>query len=280
MAKYTKTSKEMLLDAINIENNLQNNPLTWNQIAAGFPEKVTSAGADKNTRLIIYGLKQGGYKGTVTLKYDRISLPEIFRNVTPVVVTEPVALLSQLLPKLNKTYGLSLDKDDIIEQSVADLGEDFLITVQLRAGCVAWEGDFELRFTKFRPKLKDVIADNVLDVIVAPFPMGAKPRAEYVAYGYDYSTMSETFKTWAVNRTLTQDDIDELNETVQGRKLVNATGANAAAGEVALAGAKVTSINTVTENSLFNVKYEKAIVITLAATSNYEGQLIIHYSSL
>lgn len=280
MAKYTKTSKEMLLDAINIENNLQNNPLTWNQIAAGFPEKVTSAGADKNTRLIIYGLKQGGYKGTVTLKYDRISLPEIFRNVTPVVVTEPVALLSQLLPKLNKTYGLSLDKDDIIEQSVADLGEDFLITVQLRAGCVAWEGDFELRFTKFRPKLKDVIADNVLDVIVAPFPMGTKPRAEYVAYGYDYSTMGETFKTWAVNRTLTQDDIDELNETVQGLKLVNATGANAAAGEIALAGAKVTSINTVTENSLFNVMYEKAIVITLAATSNYEGQLIIHYSSL
>lgn len=279
MAKYTKTSKEMLLDAINIENNLQNNPLTWNQIAAGFPEKVTSAGADKNTRLIIYGLKQGGYKGTVTLKYDRISLPEIFRNVTPVVVTEPVALLSQLLPKLNKTYGLSLDKDDIIEQSVADLGEDFLITVQLRSGCVAWEGDFELRFTKFRPKLKDVIADNVLDVIVAPFPMGAKPRAEYVAYGYDYSTMGETFKTWAVNRTLTQDDIDELNETVQGLKLVNKTGANAAAGEIALSGAKVTSINTVTANSLFNVMYEKAIVITLAATSNYEGQLIIHYSS-
>ena len=280
MAKYTKTSKEMLLDAINIENNLQNNPLTWNQIAAGFPEKVTSAGADKNTRLIIYGLKQGGYKGTVTLKYDRISLPEIFRNVTPVVVTEPVALLSQLLPKLNKTYGLSLDKDDIIEQSVADLGEDFLITVQLRSGCVAWEGDFELRFTKFRPKLKDVIADNVLDVIVAPFPMGAKPRAEYVAYGYDYSTMGETFKTWAVNRTLTQDDIDELNETVQGLKLVNKTGANAAAGEIALSGAKVTSINTVTANSLFNVMYEKAILITLAATSNYEGQLIIHYSSL
>ena len=279
MAKYTKTSKEMLLDAINIENNLQNNPLTWNQIAAGFPEKVTSAGADKNTRLIIYGLKQGGYKGTVTLKYDRISLPEIFRNVTPVVVTEPVALLSQLLPKLNKTYGLSLDKDDIIEQSVADLGEDFLITVQLRSGCVAWEGDFELRFTKFRPKLKDVIADNVLDVIVAPFPMGAKPRAEYVAYGYDYSTMGETFKTWAVNRTLTQDDIDELNETV-GLKLVNKTGANAAAGEIALSGAKVTSINTVTANSLFNIMYEKAIVITLAATSNYEGQLIIHYSSL
>lgn len=280
MAKYTKTSKEMLLDAINIENNLQNNPLTWNQIAAGFPEKVTSAGADKNTRLIIYGLKQGGYKGTVTLKYDRISLPEIFRNVTPVVVTEPVALLSQLLPKLNKTYGLSLDKDDIIEQSVADLGEDFLITVQLRSGCVAWEGDFELRFTKFRPKLKDVIADNVLDVIIAPFPMGTKPRAEYVAYGYDYSTMGETFKTWAVNRTLTQDDIDELNETVQGLKLVNKTGANAAAGEIALSGAKVTSINTVTANSLFNVMYEKAIVITLAATSNYEGQLIIHYSSL
>ena len=280
MAKYTKTSKEMLLDAINIENNLQNNPLTWNQIAAGFPEKVTTPGADRNTRLIIYGLKQGGYKGTVTLKYDRISLPEIFRNVTPVVVTEPVALLSQLLPKLNKTYGLSLDKDDIVEQSVADLGEDFLITVQLRGGCVAWEGDFELRFTKFRPKLKDIIADNVLDVIVAPFPMGTKPRAEYVAYGYDYSTMGETFKTWAVNRTLTQDDIDELNETVQGLKLVNQTGANAQPGEIALSGAKVTSINNVTENSLFNVMYEKAIVITLATTSNYEGQLIIHYSSL
>lgn len=280
MAKYTKTSNEMLLDAINIENNLQNDPLTWNQIAAGFPEKVTTPGADRNTRLLIYGLKQGGYKGTVTLQYDRISLPAIFRNVTPVVVTNPVQLLSQLLPQLNKAYGLSLDKDDILEQSVADLGEDFLINVQLRPGCLAWEGDFELRFTKFRPKLKDIIADGVLDVIVAPFPIGTKPRAEYVTYGYDYSTMGETFKTWAINRTLTQDDIDELNETVQGLKLVNKTGANASAGEIALSGAKVTSINNVTDGSLFNVLYEKAIVITLATTSNYEGQLILHYSAL
>lgn len=280
MAKYTKTSKEMLLDAINIQNNLQNNPLTWNQIAAGFPEKVTSPSANRNTRLIIYGLKQGGYKGTVTLTYDRITLPEIFRNVTPVVVTEPVQFLSDLLPHLNKAYGLSLDKDDIVEQTVADLGEDFLITVQLRGGCLAWEGDFELRFTKFRPKLKDIIADSQLDVIVAPFVQGTLPRAEYLAYGYDYSTMTETFKTWAVNRTLTQADIDELNETVVGLKLVNKTGADAAAGEVALAGAKVTSISNATDDSLFNPLYEKAVVITLAATSNYVGQLILHYTPL
>lgn len=280
MAKYTKTSKEMLLDAINIENNLQNSPLTWNQIAAGFPEKVTSPSARKNTRLIIYGLKQGGYKGTVTLTYDRLTLPEIFRNVTPVVVTEPVALLSELLPQLNKTYGLSLDKDDIVEKSVADLGEDFLINVELRPGCLAWEGDFELRFTKFRPKLKDLIADYLLDIIVAPFAIGTKPRAEYIAYGFDYSTMGETFKTWSINRVLTQDDIDQLNETVVGLKLVNKTGANALTGEVALAGAKVAAMATVTDDSLYNPMYEKAIAITLPATSNYDGQLILHYSAL
>lgn len=49
MSIYDKPSKEMLLDAINRQNGLTANPLTWEQVATGFPESVQTPGADRKT---------------------------------------------------------------------------------------------------------------------------------------------------------------------------------------------------------------------------------------
>lgn len=277
MSIYDKPSREMLLEAINIQNGLTANPLTWNQIASGYPEEVLTPGADRNTRVLLYGLNGQGYKGNVTIEYDRILMPVLFRNVIPVVVTDPVDMVSQLLPALNKKYGLSLVASDIEDFSVKDLGESWIADVVVKPNCLAWKGTFRLRYAKFFPNLADVVTDQALMAIVPPFTVGAKPQAEYVAYGYDWTNMLQQFGTdWLYNRAITPDDVDLLNEVVP-LKFGYVTGATAQTGQIALQGARFMGTAAVTPGDQYDDSFQRVAVIKLAADSNYAGNLILHY---
>lgn len=274
MSIYNKPSREMLLEAINKQNNTN---LTWNQIASGYPEIIQSEGAERNTRVLLYGLNGQGYKGTVNIEYDRIDMPTLFRGLVPVVITNPKDKLSDLLPFLNEKYGLSLIADDIVDQSVKDLGDSWLLDVAIKPGCLAWQGGFTLRFAKFIPDLKDIIADVDLSVIIAPYSVGPKPHAEYVAYGYDWSELSTSFtKDWAINRLLTIDDVNALNEVVP-LKFAFTTGAAAQPGEIALFGAKFKGVTAVTPNSKYDDAYQRVATLELDPDSNYTGSLILHF---
>lgn len=275
MSIYDKPSAEMLLEAINRENNTS---LTWSQIAAGFPEAITTPLAPRDTRVLLYGLNGQGYKGNVTIEYNRIDTAVLFRNIVPFVSTNPVAKLSQLLPFLNKQYGLSLTADDIEEQSVSELGDAFVITVKVKPGSLAWQTDFALRFAKFLPNLKDVVTDVDLSAIVAPFTVDVKPRAEYVAYGYDWSELADTFnKDWTTNRVLTADDIQKLNEVVP-LNFFYGDATTVQAGQIGLQGARLGGSVAVTPGDRYDQDYTRAFLINLADSSNYAGTLILHYT--
>lgn len=278
MSIYDKPSREMLLEAINRDNNLTGSKaLTWNQIASGFPEVIQSEGAQRNTRVLLYGLNGQGYKGNVTIEYDRIDMPTLFRGVVPVVITDPVGKLSELLPFLNEKYGLSLIPDDIVDQSVKDLGESWVLDVEVKNGCLAWQGGFTLRFAKFVPNLKDVVTDVDLSVIIAPFTLGPKPQAEYVAYGYDWTEIKTTLTTdWIYNRTLTASDADLLNEVVP-LNFVNVPPANVKPGQINLNGALYKGVVAVVPKGKYDESYSRAAIITLANTSNYTGDIILHF---
>ncbi|ANZ48718.1 virion structural protein [Erwinia phage vB_EamM_ChrisDB] len=270
----------MLLDAINKQNNLLANPLTWNQIASGYPETVSTPGADRNTRVLLYGLNGMGYKGNVNIEYDRILMPVLFRNVIPVVITNPVNKLSELLPFLNKKYGLSLIAEDVEDFSVASMGESWIADVVIKPGCLAWQGTFKLRYAKFFPNLADVVTDVDLSAIIPPFTMGAKPQAEYVTYGYDWTEMKKQFtEDWLFGRSITAADVELLNGVVP-LKFVYATGDVAQPGQIALQGARFQGVASVTPGDQYDPLYSRVAAIRLAANSNYTGDLILHYQPI
>ncbi|HHS7556209.1 TPA: hypothetical protein ACTPQ1_004499 [Salmonella enterica] len=280
MSIYDKPSKEMLLEAINKQNGLTANPLTWEQVASGYPETVQTPGADRNTRVLLYGLNGKGYKGNVTIEYDRILMPVLFRNVIPVVVTNPVNKLSELLPFLNQKYGLSLVADDVEDFSVKDMGESWIADVVIKPGCLAWQGTFKMRYAKFFPNLADVITDVALTAIIPPFTLGDKPQAEYVAYGYDWTEMSQQFNTdWAYNRAITAADVDLLNAVVP-LKFAYVTGDKVQPGQIALSGARFMGVTGVTPGDQYDSTYNRVAIIKLATTSNYVGNLILHYQPI
>lgn len=286
MSIYDKPSREMLLEAINRDNGLVGDKaLTWDQIATGFPEVISGESIPFNTRVMLYGLNGQGYKGTVTIEYNRIDMPTLFQGLVPTVITDPQNSLVDLLPALNKAYGLSLIADDIIDQSVKDLGTDWQLDVTMRPGCLAWQGGFRMRFAKFIPNLRDVVKDVDLNVIIAPFTLGPKPRVEYVGYGYDwteaYTVITDTVnKTqWLMNHAITAADVDMLNGVVP-LNFAFVNGAAAKDGQIALVGAVFKGILAVTPNSDYSPAFSNVAIIALAADSNYVGNLILHMNPL
>lgn len=275
MSIYDKPSRDMLLDAINKQNGLTANPLTWQQIAAGFPEVVQTPGAPRDTRVLLYGLNGKGYKGTVSITYDRINMPVLFRNLVPMVITNPVNKVSELLPFLNQRYGLSLEPDDIEDFSVADLGESWVAEVKIREGSLAWSGSFPLRYAKFLPNLADLVTTVDLDAIVAPLTVNSKPQAEYVAYGYDWTELTKAFnQDWAFNRSITPQDVDALNEVVPLKFVWTST---PQPDEVNLFGARFKGTELVTPQSKYRQDFQRVATIQLDAGSNYAGSLYLHY---
>lgn len=275
MRTKLKPSRQAVVDAINTTNRLYDNPLTLEQIGLGMA--YDSELPDTDTYLLVYALNNRGYRGTQTVTYNRYVLEQFFANITAVAFGGPVTKLSEALPALNAKYQVDLRAEDIIDVDVSELGEDWTVDVVARPGNVMWRGKFRFRYAKTVPLLSAAIVEPVLNVITAPFTNGTKPRAEYVAYGYDFSEAEVMFDAIGLGTNVTADQIETLNVIANLNFSIEAPGVNLPAGAVSLAGARWTARKVVTETSVYSPYYRKVMVLTLADTSNFAGDLYLHY---
>lgn len=273
-----KHSRQAVVDAINHTNQLWDDPLTLERIALGYAQDITEPGANKNTRLLVYALNGSGLRGTQNVTYDRLSFTRYFLNITVFVFGEPVQKASDVLHLVNDKYQTEIRKEDIIDIDVSGLGEDWIVEIQPKPGNVMWTGSFRLRYARHIPTLEELIVNNVVDVLKAPYQLGDKPRAEFLSYAYDYTEMSAMLDAMVVGATVTEAQVEAMN-VAANLNFDTAIPAELPSGAVGLYGAKVKAVRvTVTEDSKYNPIYQKVAVITLAATSNYAGDLFLHYA--
>lgn len=273
-----KHSRQAVVDAINHTNQLWDDPLTLERIALGYAQDITEPGANKNTRLLVYALNGSGLRGTQNVTYDRLSFTRYFLNITVFVFGEPVQKASDVLHLVNDKYQTEIRKEDIIDIDVSGLGEDWIVEIQPKPGNVMWTGSFRLRYARHIPTLEELIVNNVVDVLKAPYQLGDKPRAEFLSYAYDYTEMSAMLDAMVVGATVTEVQVEAMN-VAANLNFDTAIPAELPSGAVGLYGAKVKAVRvTVTEDSKYNPIYQKVAVITLAATSNYAGDLFLHYA--
>ncbi len=273
-----KHSRQAVVDAINHTNQLWDDPLTLERIALGYAQDITEPGAKKNTRLLVYALNGSGLRGTQNVTYDRLSFTRYFLNITVFVFGEPVQKASDVLHLVNDKYQTEIRKEDIIDVDVSGLGEDWIVEIQPRPGNVMWTGSFKLRYARHIPTLDELIVNNVVDVVKAPYQLGAKPRAEFLSYAYDYTEMSAMLDAMVVGATVTDAQVEAMN-VAANLNFSTAVPAELPKGAVGLYGAKVKAVRVaVTPDSKYNPIYQKVAVITLAATSNYAGDLFLHYA--
>lgn len=273
-----KHSRQAVVDAINHTNQLWDDPLTLERIALGYAQDITEPGAKKNTRLLVYALNGSGLRGTQNVTYDRLSFTRYFLNITVFVFGEPVQKASDVLHLVNDKYQTEIRKEDIIDIDVSGLGEDWIVEIQPKPGNVMWTGSFRLRYARHIPTLEELIVNNVVDVLKAPYQLGDKPRGEFLSYAYDYTEMSAMLDAMVVGATVTEAQVEAMN-VAANLNFSTAIPAELPLGAVGLYGAKVKAVRvTVTEDSKYNPIYQKVAVITLAATSNYAGDLFLHYA--
>ena len=273
-----KHSRQAVVDAINHTNALWDDPLTLERIALGYAQDITEPGAKKNTRLLVYALNGSGLRGTQNVTYDRLSFTQYFLNITVFVFGEPVQKASDVLHLVNEKYQTEIRREDIIDVDVSGLGEDWIVEILPRPGNVMWTGSFKLRYARHIPTLDELIVNNVVNVLKAPYVLGDKPRGEFLAYAYDFSEMSTILEAMTVGATVTEAQVEAMN-VAANLNFSTALPAELPVGAVGLYGAKVKAVLVaVTEDSKYNPSYLKVAVLTLAATSNYTGDIFLHYA--
>lgn len=281
MATIARKSQQMLLDAINRDNGLTANPLTLDQIGMGLPISTGADTAFYNTYSTVYGLYGKGYHGSVQLSYQRYRLDYMFRGLTPLVIANPSPTKhSDLLPLLNDLYGLAWEAGDIVDQPIAPGTESAIVTIEMKSTNWAWLGSLPVRFAKTLPYISDLVTNNSIDAINPDMTYTTKPRAEYLAYGYDWTAIYATLTNAAANagKTLTQDQFDQIT-TVTTTRYTLATGDAVGDGEVSLANAVwggVVRAESIDEYDSENFEFVNTLVLDVA--SNYTGKLIFHFN--
>lgn len=276
MQAKLKPSRQAVVDAINHTNNLYDDPLTLERIALGFAQPISDVMAPRDTRLLVYALNGSGLRGTQSITYNRYMFERYFMNITVVVFGPAVAMASDVLPLVNAKYQTDLRKEDIIDVDVSGMGDDWIVDIVARPGNVMWTGSFRLRYALHIPTLDELIVNPVLSVIAPPYALGDKPRGEYLAYAYDFTEMSATLDALVANAVLTEAQVEEMNVAANLNFSLALPG-ELPADAVGLYGAKVKQRYMVSEVSRYNTRFTKVLVITLAATSNYAGDVFLHY---
>lgn len=265
MSMYKKSSTDTMLDAINTQNTIVVNPLSLNNVGFGIPQEITTPGALQNARVRVYALMRQGYQGTVDVEYQRLSLDHAFANQTLLVQFTGANWLSDILPAFYKTYGVFLTKDDIVDISVKDLGDDYIVTLETKPSCLMWSGSVDMRVVKSRPNIATLVKSQALDIVKEPFPASGKRRLEYVGWGYNFIEIQSVLVKFTGGMAVTADLVDAINGVVNLNLVFKDAGA-VAIGEINLKKGTCTQLT---------VGDKKVLSIDGIANSDWIGQLLI-----
>lgn len=114
---FKKLPKQIIVDLINFDNdtNLEVDLLTFDVPV------VTET--KFNTSLVVTSVPDSNYIGSVTLKYDRIDINTIIGVHGVNIPVGTARKISDLIPAINKRFGINLTTDDYFDSALPVLEE-------------------------------------------------------------------------------------------------------------------------------------------------------------
>lgn len=210
----TLQSKSLVLALVRASNPNLPLPLLDNDVRFGIPEDiVTPSGSIVNTQVALFPKHNSGYIGKTKVKYRRINLTTLFRSIAPILYVysnKPVSMspftLYQLLPHLNKKYGLGLTEDDVVSISFP-IGNittpGFLgvrtstVKITTKPTSLAYVGSITLRWVYTEQTLPDMTP--IYEIPGREFPGGNVFNAAHervinsLGFGIDFTAVEEYF---------------------------------------------------------------------------------------
>lgn len=132
------TSQELVLAMVNAANSLR---LDLNRVE--FVDPVPTSGTH-NTQATMRAKAGGGFEGSFPIKYNRLDFNVLFSAYPIILDPEEYVTSDQLLPIINEDYGLKLQADDIVIESVSIVNDKYVLKAS--ANSIAWFGQTEVSF--------------------------------------------------------------------------------------------------------------------------------------
>ncbi len=132
------TSQELVLAMVNAANSLR---LDLNRVE--FVDPVPTSGTH-NTQATMRAKAGGGFEGSFPIKYNRLDFNVLFSAYPVTLDPEVYTSSDQLLPLINEDYGLNLQPEDIVIESVNVVNDKYVLKAS--ASSIAWFGQTDVTF--------------------------------------------------------------------------------------------------------------------------------------
>ena len=158
----TPTAREALYTRINFENQTAFN--TSNSVLSAPSINTDAAYETKNTKVLLTGIPDAGFNGTVPFWYNRIPITEFSGLDVVSLVWEGEQRIWDFIPKLNETFELNLLEDDIVDSGLPNPDETMSqFSIVMNTDSYGFIGSFMVRITKPPVNIEDEVSDPELD---------------------------------------------------------------------------------------------------------------------
>lgn len=274
MALY-RDPKTVLLEVIERDNGIT---LTTEDYDFSDPVPVTppdGSDATYNTRIIITANNVAApYQGEIDFYYNRLDLADLEKMVDLSIRSPEMATTHDLLPSLNRRFGLNLELSDIVLEPTTDMGGYHRATLRAEETSLGWIGEVSLTVMEGDLNLEDHLVNVTLGGLHYPTEYPTKTFASFYSYWRDFGEHFEFLKTVKVGDTPGLELTSIMSEVTEDPW--QASGQN----DFSLAYSEITYAGPTSEYGLSNGDYEFVIVISLDldACTSMTGDLIIHFS--
>lgn len=166
-----KPSADLVIDLVNATG--VQTPLKVGDVTFDVPVVVSNG--TRNTSVVMRGVRANGFRGTRTIRYNRLDLsvampPTDGQSMEVMVPNDGFETKLEVCDRLNKLYNLKIGADDIVDGPVDTTVLPASTTIQSKAGSLAWFGSMSIEFVPDRPFYKDTFSSFVLEGLPTPEP--------------------------------------------------------------------------------------------------------------
>lgn len=170
VSDFSKMPDQIVLDLINEENS---SSLTLELVEFGKP--FIASMAEANTELEVTAKDGSGYKGSVTVAYNRLDV----QGFVPIMVGSGLVLpvgdavkFSDLIPEINVALGINLTEGDYVDGDIGEwagtLNETKEIVIPMHAESYVFTGGLTLTLVTDDILLSEVIVNHILNGLNYP----------------------------------------------------------------------------------------------------------------
>lgn len=226
--------------------------------------------------------------GTKDIKYRRIDLSKLFKNISPITLTTWQAAtnlpIANVIAEINARYGLYLRPEDF--PSTSSIGTTTATMVCSASQCFI--SQFSARYVKGKRPASDAITNPSLNGRLYQggndFPAGSKTQGDYLTYGMDLSAVAATINALSASGSLAAANaslvtiVAEMNKQM-GSNMFDASQAHSVQGGMGgLAFLRLSALPNASYPFANSAKFSKVIMFTAQATSWFQGTMYCHYN--